>query len=156
MKNIFWNKEKEDVTWFGIAFIVIAVVSIISVAVYLGEKSSEESDKRQAEYEKTRIVFGDYVKLTKLSCGIIKKEFSKKLTKGLEDFDTNLMSCGETYSNFYLRRSLIRYKHQMMMVDWEWAYDNQDAKILKYNVPYCVIATDIAEFPVAEPCERIP
>lgn len=148
------TEKQIGITIFSVGTLcLVGFIYWMSVSLTEARKNDEA---RRVEYEKTRIVFGDYVRLTRLDCNEIRKDYPKKLTKGLQDFDLGLTSCGETYANFYLKYSLIRYKQTMYKVFWDWANEEHEAQITRYNVPYCVIGTDKAEFAVEQPCEKIP
>ena len=147
--------------WFCGALFV-GVIGLIIHCVSQNIEQDKQDKIKYAEYQKNRIVFGDYVKLTRITCNVIWKFYPKSLTLGLSESDLNLVSCGEIESGFYLRHSLIRYKREMYSVYWTWA-DYQwckngrcEAHIDKYNVPYCVIGTEKSEFAVEQECSRIP
>lgn len=95
----------------------------------------------------------DFVKLDRAGCADVGDTYDTETLSNLDDFGKRTSSCALTYPNFYLRKSLIRYKQVM-------AYHNpefKDGKIVgfEWNIPYCVIATDIAEISVFQKCEDI-
>lgn len=140
-------------------FVWIAAVLLVSVlvAIVIGSyRDGLKKEAKRAEKEKTRIVFGDYVKLTILECGAIRDKYSKKDIEGLGEFYKQMITCDEIARGFYLKYSLIRHKQQMYMVHWTWASGKEKAHIYEVNVPYCVIGTDKAEYSVVESCESIP
>lgn len=104
----------------------------------------------------TKIVHGDYVKLTILDCKELNK-YPEKYTSGLEKLDLSLISCGEAFPQFYLKYSSIKYKQVMYRVNWVPAdKDLANAKIKEYNVPYCVVGALDKHISVQEECSRIP
>lgn len=142
------------------AFFTIIPLMLIGVVWFFVHMHNLEvkSDQERAEYELThpRIVFGDYVKLTRIDCRTVEKMYPKEYLRGLDHFHWSSISCAETYSGFYLKYSLIRYKQEMFQVYIKLADKTSPSEVLEFNVPYCVIGTDKAEFTVNEECSRIP
>lgn len=107
--------------------LLIGLIGVVKI-----QKMEERDRAKYAEQAKVQVVFGDYAKLTRIACD--EKRFWTE--------------CGVTYPDFFLRRSLIRIKQVMYRAD-------VSGEIIQLNVPYCVIATDKAEFAVLEECWRI-
>lgn len=140
--------------------LILIVVGIISLVGGFAThqhwmKEHERFQKEQAENQAKRIVYGDYVKLSRMYCDQINHQYYPKDLKKMNKWDRTLVTCGVSFHNFYLRYTLIRYK-QIMFYHPVTMDSKGNITIEKYNEPYCLVATDRGEVNVQEACERIP
>lgn len=156
MKDQNEKRDSEYDLWF-IGGIIAGGLIIIGGMFYTIHRGDAERETREAAYLEAhpRIHFGDFVKLTRMNCRSVKEMIPKTFLRGLDPWYLSSTMCRETYSNFNLRTSLIRHKQEMFMVYIRLSDKKNPAEILELNVPYCVIATDLKEFPVKEKCGDI-
>lgn len=148
--------SEKTANWTAVLFTVL-VLAGGSYGCWSSIKNDRiKYDKLEEEFNKTNIIFGEYVRLTRVRCKPAEEYYTQEDLSGLEGFERWTTICAETFKDFYLRRSLIRYKQKMYRGAIQTYVPHESlAELLEINIPYCLIGTDVSEFAVLEDCDRI-